>query len=228
MRSHRLIGMPALILLLVCALWSPSAQAAAIDLTEIVFEYDSSAWTLGWKFTVNESVSIHALGVYDSGQDGLAGPAQVGLWLASGGAPLVQATVAAGTDAALDGYFRFAPVTSTTLTPSVEYIVGAHLDGDLATSFFGGNGLVDPRVTVIDVRYSSFGGDFGFPDQTDIGTDGAAFLGGNFQLTPVPLPAAVMLFGSGLVGLGTLARARLRKGQAVAHRGSCYSTGSTR
>jgi hypothetical protein len=208
--------MPALILLLVGTLWSSSAQAAAIDLAEIVFEYDSSAWTLGWRFSVNESVSIHALGVYDSGQDGLAGQAQVGLWLASGGAPLVQTTVAAGTEATLDGYFRFTPVTSTALTPGVEYIVGAHLDGDLATSFFGGNGLVDPRVTVIDVRYSSLGSGFGFPDQTDLGTDGAAYLGGNFQLTPVPLPAAAWLFGSGLVGLGSLVGGRRRKGHSIA------------
>lgn len=218
MRSHRLIGFPTLVLLIVCTLWSSSAQAAAIDLTEVVFEYDGSTWTLGWKFSVTAPTSVEALGVYDSGQDGLAGPAQVGLWLASGGAPIVQTTVPAGTDAALDGYFRFTPVPTTALTPGVEYIVGSHLDGDLATSFFDGNGAVDPRVSVIDVRYSSFGSGFGFPDQTDIGTDGAAFLGGNFQLTAVPLPAAAWLFGSGVVGLGSLARARLRKRQAVARR----------
>jgi Domain of unknown function (DUF4082) len=211
MRSHPLIGFPAIILLLAFTLWSSSVQAAAIDLTEIVFEYDSSAWTLGWRFSVNESVSIQALGVYDSGQDGLAGPAQVGLWLASGGAPLVQTTVAAGTDAALDGYFRFAPVTETALTPGVEYIVGSHLDGDVATALFGGNGVVDPRITVIDIRYSSFGSGFGFPDITDPGTDGGAFLGGNFQLTPVPLPAAAWLFGSGVAGIGALARRRFNK-----------------
>ncbi len=211
MRSHRLIDFPALVLLAVCTLWSSSAQAAAIDLTEIIFEYDGSTWTLGWKFSVTAPTSVEALGVYDSSQDGLAGPAQVGLWLASGGAPLVQTTIAAGTDAALDGYFRFAPVSSTALTPGTEYIVGAHLDSD-ATSLFGGNGIVDPRVSVIDARYSSLGSGFAFPDQTDPGTDGAAFLGGNFQLTPVPLPAAAWLFGSGLVGLGSMARARLRKG----------------
>lgn len=191
----------------ICLVSEP-ARSAAIDLTQIDFEYDSSAWTLGWKFSVTAPTSIEALGVYDSGQDGLAGPAQVGLWLASGGTPLIQTTVSAGTDAALDGYFRFSPVTSTALTPGIEYIVGADLDGDLATSLFGGNGIVDPRVTVIEVRYSSIGSGFGFPDQTDLGTDGAAFLGANFQLTPVPLPAAAWLFGSGVASLGVLARKR--------------------
>lgn len=218
MRSHRFIGFPALILLCVCTVWSSLAQAAAIDLTEIIFEYDGAPWTLGWKFSVTAPTSVEALGVYDAGQDGLAGPAQVGLWLASGGAPLVQTTVAAGTDAALDGYFRFVPVTSTALTPGIEYIVGAYLDSD-ATSLFGGNGVVDPRVTVVDARYSAFGNaTFEFPGLTDPGTEGGAFLGGNIQLNPIPLPAAAWLFGSGLVGLGSLARARRRKEQAVAHR----------
>ena len=210
MRSHRFIGFPALILLCVCTVWSSLAQAAAIDLTEIIFEYDGSTWTLGWTFSVTAPTSVEALGVYDSGQDGLAGPAQVGLWLASGGAPLVQTTIAAGTDAALDGYFRFAPVSSTALTPGIEYIVGAHLDSD-ATSLFGGNGIVDPRVSVIDARYSTLGTGFAFPDQTDPGTEGAAFLGGNFQLTAVPLPAAAWLFGSGVIGMLGLARRQFQE-----------------
>ncbi len=210
MRSRRFIGFPALILCCVCTVWSSLAQAAVIDLSDVIFEYDGSPWTLGWKFSVAAPTAVGALGVYDSGKDGLAGPAQVALWLASGGAPLVQTTVAAGTDAALDGYFRFVPVASTALVPGIEYIVGAHLDGD-ATSLFGGNGSVDPRVSVIDVRYSAVGSGFAFPDQTDPGTDGSAYLGGNIQLTAVPLPAAAWLFGSALVGLRSMARARLRK-----------------
>ncbi|TKB79235.1 MAG: VPLPA-CTERM sorting domain-containing protein [Nitrospira sp.] len=212
MRSHRFISFPTLILLFACTVWSSLAQAAAIDLTEIIFEYDGSPWTLGWKFSVTAPTSVEALGVYDAGQDGLAGPAQVGLWLASGGAPLVQTTVAAGTDAALDGYFRFVPVTSTALTPGIEYIVGAYLDSD-ATSLFGGNGVVDPRVTVVDARYSAFGNaTFEFPGLTDPGTEGGAFLGGNVQLNPVPLPAAAWLFGSGLAGIAAFGR---RKNRAI-------------
>jgi|CXWL01.1.fsa_nt_gi hypothetical protein len=58
------------------------------------------------------------------------------------------------------------------------------------------------------------------------------FVGGNFaggtgapgkytvslSASPVPLPAAAWLFGSGLIGLGSMARARLRKGQTVAQK----------
>lgn len=212
MRSLRTIGF-----LLIAALggligWPSSVIAAGIDLTDIGFEFDGSSWTLGWKFSVSEPATIQALGVYDSGQDGLASSAQVGLWLASGGAPIAQTSIASGTGAQLDGYFRFASVASVGLTPGIEYIVGSYLDGELATAFFGGNGIVDPRVTVIDNRYSSTSWTgFGFPDFTDPGSEGTAFVGANFQLTPVPLPAAAWLFGSGVAGIGVLVRRRLSK-----------------
>jgi hypothetical protein len=201
------------------SIYSGQAQAAAINLTNVDFEYDGSPWTLGWKFTVNSPSVVESLGVYDSGLDGLAGSALVGLWLATGGEAVAQATVPSGTAATLDGHFRFVPIAPTTLSPGVEYVVGAYLNGELATSFFGGNGLVDPRVNVIDARYSPFGSAaFMFPSETDPGTEGAAFLGGNFQLTPVPLPAAAWLFGSGLVGLGSLVGGKRRQGHSFAER----------
>ncbi|MDO8358080.1 MAG: DUF4082 domain-containing protein [Nitrospirota bacterium] len=192
--------------------YSEPAQAAAINLTQIDFEYDGSPWTLGWKFSVSTPYAVTSLGVYDSGQDGLAGSAQVGLWLASGGTPLAQATVAAGAASELDGHFRFTSITPTTLNPGTEYIVGSYLSGELATALFGGNGLVDPHITVIDVRYSTTSV-FAFPGVTDGGTEGAAFLGGNFRggVAPVPLPAAAWLFGSSVAGLIAGARIRCRR-----------------
>lgn len=202
------VGALCLAAILGVSIYSEPARAAAIDLAQIDFEYDGSPWTLGWKFSVSAPTSIEALGVYDSGQDGLAGSAQVGLWLTSGGDPIVQTTVPTGTAGTLDGHFRFAPIAPTLLTPGTEYIVGSYLSGELATALFGGNGIVDPRVNVIDVRYSSNAA-FSFPGLTDPGTEGAAFLGANFQLTPVPLPAAAWLFGSGMAGLIGLARRRL-------------------
>lgn len=186
------------------------AHAAAIELTQIDFEYDGTPWTLGWRFTVNSPSLVESLGVYDSGQDGLAAAAQVGLWLATGGTPLVQTMIAAGTAAALEDHFRFAPVAPTVLTPGTDYIVGAYLNGELATALFGGNGVVDPRVTIVDARYSPTGSGFAFPGLTDPGAEGSAFLGGNIRLAPVPLPAAAWLFGSGVVGvIGWIRRNRI-------------------
>lgn len=210
MNLSRMVGAGCLAAVVGLSSCPEPVQAAAIDLTQIDFEFDASPWTLGWKFSVSAPTLIEALGVYDSGQDGLADSAQVGLWLASGGDPIVQTTVPSGTAGTLDGHFRFAPVAPTLLTPGPEYIVGSYLSGELATALFGGNGIVDPRVNVIDVRYSGNAA-FSFPGLTDPGTEGAAFLGGNFQLTPVPLPAAAWLFGSGVAGLIAGARIRLRR-----------------
>ncbi len=183
-----------------------STTAAVIGLTHVDFEFDGSPWTLGWKFAVHEPVFAHALGVYDSGQDGLAGSAQIGLWSATGGEPLATAIIPAGTDATLDGFFRFVPVSPVVLTPGVEYIIGSSSPGELATSFFGDNGAVDPRVTLIEARYSPEWTGFAFPELTDSNSVGGALLGANLRITPVPLPAGLWLFGGGLAGLAAWAR----------------------
>lgn len=190
-----------------CLLSMPSfSQAAVVELTRIDFEFDGSPWTLGWKFAVHEPVFAHSLGVYDSGQDGLADSAHVGLWTAAGGDPLATAIIPAGTDATLDGFFRFIPISPVVLTPGVEYIIGSSSPGELATSFFGDNGTVDPRVTVIEGRYSSEWTGFAFPELTDSNSAGGALLGANLRITPVPLPAGLWLFGGGLVGLAAWTR----------------------
>lgn len=184
------------------------SRAAVIELSRVHFEFDGSPWTLGWTFAVREPVFAHALGVYDSGQDGLADSAHVGLWLATGGEPLATAIIPAGTDATLDGFFRFVPIPSLLLTPGTEYVVGSYLPGELATSLGGGNGAVDPLVTVIEARYSPEWTGFAFPGLTDSDSAGTALLGANLRITPVPLPAGLWLFGGGIAGLIGLARGR--------------------
>lgn len=198
----------ALASILAFAGFTGSAQAAVIDLTRVDFEFDGSPWTLGWKFAVHEPVFAHALGVYDSGQDGLADSAHVGLWPATGGAPLARAVIPAGTDATLDGYFRFVPISPLPLTPGTEYVVGSYLPGELATSLGGDNGAVDPLMTVIEARYSPEWTDFAFPGLTDPDSAGVALLGANLRITPVPLPAGLWLFGGGIAWLIGLAGGR--------------------
>jgi hypothetical protein len=202
---HKLAAM-ALVSVIALAGFPDHTRAAVIELTSVGFEFDGSPWTLGWRFAVHEPVFAHALGVYDSGQDGLADSARVGLWLAAGGDPLVQAVIPAGADAVLDGFFRFVPIAPTLLTPGIEYVIGAFLAGEGATSLFGDNGTVDSRVTVIESRYSAEWSGFAFPGLTDPDSAGTALLGANLRITPVPLPAALWLFGTGIAGLVGLAR----------------------
>ncbi|MCS6897107.1 MAG: DUF4082 domain-containing protein, partial [Nitrospira sp.] len=160
------------------------SRAAVVTLSRIDFEFDGSPWTLGWRFAVHEPVFAEALGVYDSGQDGLAGSAEAALWLATGGAPLVQVTIPAGTDATLDGSFRFVPIASILLHPGTDYVIGSYLPGELSTSLFGDNGVVDPLVTVIEARYSAEWTGFAFPAVTEPESGAAAFLGANLRIAP--------------------------------------------
>src|SRR5262245_4222606 len=117
------------------ALGATPARAGVINLTTPGLEFSSGLFTLGFEFTVNSTLSVNALGVYDSQANGLATPANVGIWLTSGGAPLASAVVPSGTGGTLDGLFRYASITPLVLTPGVHYVIGSFLQGDLASSF---------------------------------------------------------------------------------------------
>ncbi len=73
MNLLRMVGAGCLAAIVGLSCCPEPVQAAAIDLTQIDFEFDGSPWTLGWKFTVNNPSVVESLGVYDSGQDGLTG-----------------------------------------------------------------------------------------------------------------------------------------------------------
>jgi hypothetical protein len=210
---------------LMLASGSSALAAGVINITTSPFDYDSNlTGTLGFKFTVSSNFALGALGVYDAGYDGIANPANVGLWTADG-TLLTETVVPQGTAGELDGQFRFSDVTPVVLQAGVEYVVGAFLDGDLASSFstdpswagFGGVGSIDPRVTIIEDRYSGSSTlSYAFPGLTDIQDLGGvpyAWVGANFrEASVVPVPAAVWLFGSALAGLGAVRR---RPGRVV-------------
>jgi len=206
--------------------FSGSANAAALSFTlgDVVGNFsDSNNRVVGWSFTTNAAITVTDLGFYDAGADGLTQSHAVGLYTSTG-MLLVSGTVPGGTLGTLDGLFRYVDVADTTLAASTTYVIGAVLLGsaDLWTwlPVYGGVGAssftADPAITLGPAGSARFEcctyTALEFPDQligvAEPGNPRNAFLGPNFQLAlaPVPVPAAVWLFGSALGVLGGVRR----------------------
>ena len=83
--------------------------------------------TVGWTFTVNAPIDVTALGVFDSGENGLATSHAVGIWN-SAGVLIASATVASGTTDPLTNQFRYVGITPVILG-SGTYTIGALWSG---------------------------------------------------------------------------------------------------
>jgi hypothetical protein len=132
--------------------------------------------TIGWEFSISEPVTVTYLGVWDDNGDGLAENHDVGIWLSSGGAPLVTAVVTTS-DPLTDG-FRYTPITPTTLQPGT-YVIGSYMPSgsDL--------GAADASYsTQLPVTYERnlflYDSGFTIPTEEWVGYDGGNF-GPNFQ-----------------------------------------------
>src|SRR5206468_4169689 len=96
-------------------------------------------FNLGYEFTANKRVAVIALGVFDDKQNGLSQPQQVGLWTASG--ILLTSTYVSNTDA-LQGFWRFNPITPVALKAGQTYVVGSQ--GGEGFTFLAHGFNVDP------------------------------------------------------------------------------------
>ena len=174
----------------------------AIDLTSPGDEYPGGQYTLGFEFSVDGGGSIDALGVYDSGQDGLTAPASIGIWDMQGNL-LTSATINAG-DGTLEGYFRWVSISPFALTAGTHYVIGAYTTDNASSvgTDQGGSANFNPAVTFYDDRFSNFNSAFSFPDTSE-GFPNAGWLGANFELAggvPEPASWAMMVGGFGLMG----------------------------
>src|SRR5690348_4679861 len=71
-------------------------------------------FTLGSEFTTSGSTDVTGLGIYDSGQNGLADSYQIGIW-DSGGNLVASGTVASGTADPLIDQWRYVSITPVLL-----------------------------------------------------------------------------------------------------------------
>jgi hypothetical protein len=154
--------------------------------------------TIGWEFTLSAPVTVTQLGFYDFNGDGLVANHEVAIWNASQ-SQLVSGVVTNGDP--LDQGFRWVSVSPVTLAAGT-YRIGAEVavDGtNVDDIYYTGT---TTRTTASPVTYAggvyALGG-FLYPDSSGT-TDNGRF-GPNFQFNAVPLPGAVWLLSTGLLGL---------------------------
>jgi PEP-CTERM motif-containing protein len=200
-------------LALFCGIAIPAFAGPAVTITSLGPTVTGNG-TYGFAFTAKTIQTIQALGVYDNGNDGLAGPAMVGLWVIDPNGNetlLAEADVPAGTGGKLIDAFRYVAIAPVTLdtNPLVTYLVASYQPSDPITSFntgTGGTATLDPYIAAIYDYEAADSNGLIFPNVSQ-GRQGG-FLGANFTTDAIaaPEPASLVVLGSGLAGLTSLRR----------------------
>ena len=203
-------------LMVVCAIFAviltavpAGAATLGVDFSSPGLQAGQSSWSLGYQFIANNAISVVALGTFDYGQDGLAGPQQVGLWDASHN--LLASTFVDNSDP-LQGFWRFNAISPISLVAGATYYVASQ--GGEGYTFEPSGFTVDPNITFVQDAFH-YNGDtsnspLAFPDRTD---NLAGFFGGNIELSSsatTPEPSSFALFGLGMAVVG-LVRRRLSR-----------------
>lgn len=171
--------------------------------------------TVGWSFTVNTTKSLDYLGLYNAG---LTSATKVELWDTNGLVPGAVATFNSSdltgvdqSDLANSNFLWYQLSSSVLLQPGVQYTLGAFCattcQAAVNLNASSGGPVLATGLNV--TTYSQiFYGDEGRPnDATFAEIFSTGYLGPNMRLaSPVPVPAAIWLLGSGLLGLGGLTR----------------------
>lgn len=152
-----------------------------------------SASTVGASFTVgSQPITVTALGVYDSAQDGLLESHSVGIW--SAGILIANTIVPAGTGATLQGTYRYVGITTLNLSANTTYTIGAFFDAP-TTPYdpigILGSSVVDPAFSAAVPYYYS--GDPSTFIEPTTGYAANELWAANMLFTVVPEPNSLLL-----------------------------------
>lgn len=170
--------------------------------------------TIGFDFTVGPApLLVTRLGNYDFEADGLVTDHLVRLWTPAG-VLLAQATVPAGTAAALDGTFRVVDLAAPVrLEPGQTYVLGAVNPTDGTSDGYVSNSpaqiapFVAPEATFVQGRRNLGGSTF-----AGFAPNGTTRIGPNltFVLAPAAVPEPATFAALGLLATGGIAAKRRR------------------
>jgi hypothetical protein len=155
--------------------------------------------TAGWRFTVNDHLSVTHLGLYDWQGNGFEIAYPIGLWN-SGGNLLALAEVSAGTANPLVGGFRYASIETladVVLAPGETYTIGYH-QATLAASdravHFNGFHQFSPLVNQVGGGWISAepAPVLTMPDEVFLSFE--QWFGPSFQFTVVPGSSGLAAF----------------------------------
>lgn len=161
----------------------------------------SEYYCVGYRFHVNATISIDALGIYDD--DGLNQPHLVGLWDSSENL-LASVTVANGDPHV--GTFTYHSVGSLiTLNAGSDYYLAGETHSD-NWPYLAHDIVFDPALSYVSSHFTSFQfTTFGFPDRI---ADDRQYMMVNLNI--VPEPSSSVLF---IIALAALMAARRRRWQ---------------
>jgi hypothetical protein len=157
------------------------------------------AVTFGYAFSFDRDVSVFGVGIFDAGDNGLAGTNRLGIWTDTG-ALLVSKLFDSTTSPTLESHFRWLTLdTPLTLNANTIYRTGVF------GSESGLQGSVQAASLSADITFiaevGSSSGSFSFPNSSTLRTAGSAYIGPNLEFTIVPEPSVGALLGTAILGL---------------------------